>query len=712
MTDLADLRESTNETARMARGSLRRVLVVCAVLGFLLSGTDDMALLMRSDVVVPYLEVTVPVEQVFELGPVLLVLLHLDLLVRLDWLHGVSQRLRERIEAEREPEGRATEIALLLPFHFLRLQFHGMAREPSVPDRNPGGGAESRQRQSKWRESLKERMKREREEGGLVVLVVLVAVPAFALPIIVLMAIQMRFLPYQSETLTLVHQACVSADLLIQFVFAFRLVPVRRFMSKAIAGGWPERAGVATCCVYAALYFVLCLTFSLCVAVVPGSWLERHRPFLPDELGVVTGLVFRDWWEDDGCSYARFWEPSFPRRYLHVGGATVAAGRRDGEIVAAFLSKGEDPDLAWRFVDRLDLGGRSFRYARFDGSEFRQASFRGSDLRCARFSRARLRGTDLEWARAQGAEFGFADLTGARLERGNFEGATFRRARLDGADAAGATFTGASLREASLHGTALSGALFRATDLRDAELHGADLANAVILGSNANRAGFHGAHLTGATVEGTTLRKAGFHGTDMQAVTLELADLTGSTWESPQGRARIRQETEAGQGIRTGEPQGTLSKPLPGAAVTAEGDGAVVDALVGHTRCVWTDGRGPFAGWSAPVRACREELERRRVDMACGNGRAAEAMGVAGVLMPAESWLDVGGIVALLERDPNECGAIDADIRRDLCSELLIWYREQRFGDAVEGGDFWRQVYAGRAASRDDVAESGVCADP
>ena len=136
------------------------------------------------------------------------------------------------------------------------------------------------------------------------------------------------------------------------------------------------------------------------------------------------------------------------------------------------------------------------------------------------------------------------------------------------------------------------------------------------------------------------------------------------------------------QGIRTAEPQGTLSEPLPGAAATAEGGGAVVDALAGHARCVWTE------------------------------GRPAEAMGVAGMLTLAESWLDVGGIVALLERDPERCAAVGVGIRRELCTALRIWYGEQRFGDSVEGGNFWREECAGRAASRDGVAESGVCGMP
>lgn len=674
MTKLADLRNSVNETARVARGNLWLLLAVGLYLLILLYGTDDMALLTGEDVAAPLMEVTVPVELMFGLGPVLFVLLHLNLLVRLDRLHHVSRLHRARLEAEEDPDERARQAVLLFPFDFLQLLFYGTGREPDARDRDPGAAAGVRPRPSGWRESLREWMRRQGEEGRHLFMVFLVLVPGFLIPLALLIAIQVRFVPYQSEGLTLFQQACVTADLVIQVAFAVRLGLVRRSVDMVLNGRRQQRVAYGIKFLIAFLSLVSCTVFVWTLAVVPGSRLEGYRPF-PETMGLAWAVAFGDWWVGDGCSRTIHGWPSFMKRYLHVEDMTVAAGRPDGAIVAAYLERGEDPDLAWRFVDRLDLDGRSFRYARFDGSEFRRASFRGSDLRCARFAGSRLGGADLERAKAQDAEFRLADLTGARLEHGGFEGASFRRARLDGADAAHAAFAGADLREASLHGTGLSGATFRATDLRDAELHGADLADASILGSNANRAGFEDARLDGATVEATSFREARFHGTDMQGVKLELADLTGSTWERPQGRVRIRQEA-------------------------------------GHARCVWTDGRGPFTGWSAPSRACREELERRRVKIACGNGRPGQAKGVERVLKPAEGWLDVGGILALLETGPEMCAAVDADIRRELCSELAYWFRTQSFGDAVEGGDFWREEYAGRAASWDEVEKSGVCGDP
>ncbi len=710
MTDLADLRNSANETARVARGNLWLLLVVGLFLGILLHGTDDMALLTRGEVDAPLMQVSVSIDLLFGLGPVLFVLLHLNLFVRLDRLYRVSRQLREGIEAEKERHEWAREAALLFPFDFLQLLFHRMGRGPVAPDRVADNAATPPRRRWGWPAGLGDWIRKEDEGDAMAFMVILVVVPVFAFPLLLLMAIQVRFLPYQSEALTLVHQACVTIDLLIQFVFAVRLDPIRRFAAMVVKGKWLERVGYGTWCLYALVLLVLCPVFVWLVAVVPDGRIERNRP-LPEAMGMVTGLAFGDWWKDDGCSQS-FWRPTFMKRYLQVEGKAVQAARRDGAIVAAYLARGEDPELAWRFVEELDLGGRSFRYARFDGSVFRQASFRGSDLRCAQFNGARLRGANLERAKAQGAAFRSADLADARLERGKFEGASFSRARLDGAKAAGAALAGAGFRDASLHGTEMSGATFRATDLRDAELYGADLTDATIHGSNAGRAGFHGARLAGADVAGTSFREAGFHGADMQGVQMELVDLAGSSWERPQGWTRIRQALEAGQGMRTGEAQGARGEP-PGGPVAEEDDGAAaVGRLAERARCAWTDGRGPFADWSVPGRACREELEARRVEMACANGRRAEAEAVAGVLVPMESWLDVGAAVALLEAGPERCAAVGADIRRELCDWLIGWFRRQRFGDAVEGGDLWREEYAGRAASWDEVSERGLCDMP
>lgn len=128
MIDIADLRNSTNETARVARGNLWLLLVVGLFLAILLYGVDDMAFLTQGEIVAPLMQVRVSIELLFGLGPVLFVLLHLNLFVRLSRLYHVSQQLRARIREERGPYERAQETALLFPFDFLQLLFYRMSR--------------------------------------------------------------------------------------------------------------------------------------------------------------------------------------------------------------------------------------------------------------------------------------------------------------------------------------------------------------------------------------------------------------------------------------------------------------------------------------------------------------------------------------------------------------------------------------------------------
>ncbi len=410
MSCLAELRNSTNETARIARGNLLFFLVVGLFLGILVAGVDDMALLTQSHVVVPLMQVAVSIEVLFGAGPVLFLLLHLNLFVRLNRLYHVSQQLRARIEAAGGPDRRTMETALLFPLDFLQLLHYRTGREAIVSDRVSGNVALLRWRSLRWLARFMEWMVKENERSGnIFLMIVLVSVPVFLFPLALLMAVQMRFLPYQNETLTYVHQVCVSVDLAFQFVFVARLDPVRRFVSMIWKGNALERAGYLTYVAYAMLFLVLCPVFVWSVAVVPGSWLERHRPF-PETMSAASLLLFGDWWEGTDCSLSGIARPRLFRRYMYVVDKTVSAGGRDEEIVAAYLARDEDPEQAWQFVEELDLGNRSFRYAWFNGSSFWRTRFERSELDCASFEESRLNGVDLTSARAPGAEFGWAEF--------------------------------------------------------------------------------------------------------------------------------------------------------------------------------------------------------------------------------------------------------------------------------------------------------------
>ena len=111
-------------------------------------------------------------------------------------------------------------------------------------------------------------------------MVVLVVVPVFVLPLLLLMAIQVRFLPYQSEALTNVHQACVTADLLILFVFTLRLDPVRWFIAMVWKRGPLERVGTVTWGLYSQAFGTRACTGPTCLEPVCGrpTFTARSRP--------------------------------------------------------------------------------------------------------------------------------------------------------------------------------------------------------------------------------------------------------------------------------------------------------------------------------------------------------------------------------------------------------------------------------------------------
>ena len=709
MPGLAELREATNENVRVARSRLLVFLVVGLILGILVAGVDDMALLTESHIVVPLMQVGVSIEMLFGLGPVLFLLLHLNLLVRLNRLYHVSLRLRASIEAAGGPDRRAAETALLHPFDFLQLLYYQMSREANISERVPSSVAVLRRWSVGWLARALEWIVRDQEKSGSVVfMTILVVVPVFLFPPCLLTATQMRFLPYQSELLTLVHQICVSADLVFQFVFVARLDRVRRFVSMIWKGRRLERVGYATYSLYALLFLVLCPVFVWATAIVPGSWLERHRPF-PETMAVASSVMFGDWWEGNGCSLARYREPSFPRRYIHIENKTISAGRRDEEIVAAYLEKDEDPVKAWQFVEELDLGGRLFRYAWFDGSSFWRARFERSDLRCARFEESRLHEANLKRVDAHGVVFRLADLTGAQLEWGRFKGTSFFRARLDGANAAEAKFTGVDFREARLHGTDMSGSRTRATDFRRAELYGADLTQMEIHGSNANQAAFYGVDMSGAEVEATTFRKAKFHEVDTEGTEMALADLRGLRSGAPANWMQIRKAIGIGLGKRIGRPQATGRESRQEDTRVEKDGGLVGNGRAGQARCIWSDRSGRSTGSSTPGQSCKEELKQYRIEMACAKGRPEEAAGVAAALMPTESWLDVEASVALLATEGKQCAVLDETIRRELCIELIEWFKKQRFGDAGGKADPGREQYTGWATSWEKVRKSGVC---
>lgn len=306
------------------------------------------------------------------------------------------------------------------------------------------------------------------------------------LPLLVLLAMQARFVAYQSRSILYEHRAIVLFDIILV------LVVLRQSRTNRTGRAWAilSMGNSILLIIFCAIIFAV----SLCSGI----------PEIPaDCKAEETG-----WW-------ARWFTP---RQFLDVSGANLSIDKEgketryrgllssrhlrcavfDGAVMKGFDFRG------------ADLLGASFRGSILSGADFsriddsydssmdssticgawvrteslatlRNVIFRGTDLQDARFIGAELEDANLDEVRAQRAVFCHANLKGARL-RGDFLSSNFEGADLTGADSRSAKLTMADLGEAvlemaNLQGAELQGALLLTVtrmigaDFRGAKLH-------------------------------------------------------------------------------------------------------------------------------------------------------------------------------------------------------------------------------------------------
>lgn len=169
----------------------------------------------------------------------------------------------------------------------------------------------------------------------------------------------------------------------------------------------------------------------------------------------------------------------------------------------------------WVHGTRLNLEGRSLNYADFSGSVMIRANFDRAQLKGAKFNLTQLQGASF-----QGTSLDEADLIGSVLQGANLSGANLRRANLDVAQLQGAKFGFANLEDVSLYHTNLQGA-----DVTSSRLNGAKLVEAELQGANLSSSWLRGADFTDAKLQGADLSFA-----EMQGAILFSSRLQGATF--------------------------------------------------------------------------------------------------------------------------------------------------------------------------------------
>ncbi len=286
-------------------------------------------------------------------------------------------------------------------------------------------------------------------------------------PLLILLQVQLVFLPLHAEPLTWFRRLTLMLGL------ALAGTGTRRPRSK--------RAAATRLMPTAAL-----VIFSIGLATFPGEWLDTQLRFLqrPAMLRPTNTLDLQ------GQSFAppAFGPPDAP-------GPSLRGRRLEGANF--FLTDLRQADFAGARLDGADFVQADLRGASFAGASLRGASFGNGALDGADFSDAMLTGADLN-AALQGLNFAGADLRGTLFGFGvptHLEGANLARARLDGAVFEAVNLQGADLRAASLVGVTVASMADFGT-------------NASLDGANLEGAHLQGAALQGASLAGASLNQA------------------------------------------------------------------------------------------------------------------------------------------------------------------------------------------------------------
>jgi uncharacterized protein YjbI with pentapeptide repeats len=482
---LENFQTAVETASNQARTAWVTFLSAATYLMIVVLGTTHRQLVLEGSVKLPLLNVDLPVFTFYLVAPVLLLLLHLSLLIQLyllaTKLHRLNVLLKQelRLDAEREWQ---------------------RSRLDSFPLTQMLAGS----RQS-WASTILFRL--------------MILITVIAVPVGLLLAMQIRFLPYHDIQMTWWHRVVLGVDLLTLCVLWPGIVQPGGRLSRGASGvatpiarssgTVPAEAWATLGRVYRltrlAVASLLVLAFALLVATIPGEPIEAwllQQPWVykvkrrSGEIWAPTAVLF-----NGNMDELRQTLDSPFSRYLVLPEADLVDDRAYADADSSISLRGRD--LTHALLSQVDLKKADLRATRLEGASFYEAYLREARLNCVGSTFSLEACTHLRKANFIGAQLQGANLTGAHLQDTNFTAA-----QLQGANLQEAQLQGANLMAAQLQGANLTGALLHGAYLGGAQLQGANLTGAQLQGANLREAKLQGANLTGALLWAADLRRA------------------------------------------------------------------------------------------------------------------------------------------------------------------------------------------------------------
>jgi len=432
--DLGAIRKSVEDAASVSAGIWLSYLFALFYIGIAAGAVTHKDLLLGNPVQLPFLGVQLPLIAFFFLAPVLFIISHAYTLVHFVML-GAKARvfhdelLKQLPDAPDTREGLRRQLPTNIFVQFL-----------AGPEDIRKGGL------------------------GLILKAIAWCSLVFG-PVLLLLLIQVQFLPYHLECVTWVQHLAIFADVILLWL----LWPAVLDGQSKIARRpqlWQHKTFAVLSLVPIWLAFI--------TATFPGELIDRWIG--PCEIIPQTWVTA--WLGQDG-------QTSIHNILFH-GKINQTTRRRmsyfsDTLVIADFdaleAAKIASPDKLNTAVQTLVMRALNLKGAVFLNADLRKvdltdaqlqgAALAGAQLQGAILDGAQLQGATLDWAKLQGANLNDAQLQGANLDNAQLQGATLYKAKLQGVTLNSAELQGASLKNAELQGvefkkSALDGANFSA----------------------------------------------------------------------------------------------------------------------------------------------------------------------------------------------------------------------------------------------------------
>jgi uncharacterized protein YjbI with pentapeptide repeats len=502
------LLEAVNSSSDTAHTGWLIFLAIMTYLMIAVAGVTHEALLLDTPVQLPILQVDIQLKQFFQFAPIVLVLFHLGILAQLVLLARKTLEFDHAIRYLETSDRRT---------HPLRLELHNFFFVQAIA--GPQRSAVM--------------------SGFLNIMSWLTIV---ILPVVLLLYMQVAFLPYHDVTTTWINRIFLSLDIAGLLLIGVFLMRAETSFFQAF---WRSTFSHPLSAIATTLVLALVAYLSFFAATVPGEPLDRMGQKLmawtaPSEAGKVQQSGFSLPFFSaaaDGTLFGIF------RRNLVVTDSDLGGHRGEGEKTLRLRGR----DLRYAKLDRTDLSGADLTGASLDGASLVGANLHAASLNCAEPDVVMLSDnrTAAKCTSARDVDLTRAQLGQARLWGVDLRNAKLDEAQLDGADLSNALLTGASLANARLDKADLTGgvqaqgvnflnASLQGADLTGAQLQLADFSSAALQGAVLNFARLEGAVLRGADLEAASLQQAKLIGADMTGMKMAGSDLRGAViWLTP-----------------------------------------------------------------------------------------------------------------------------------------------------------------------------------